>query len=72
MSNRRVDSVTIRESVNAYFSPTRGALVVLVEEVFAPGQLPIVEHNTEFKMPTGFVESSPDILNCHSLTVQSP
>ena len=72
MSHGRVDSVLIRESFNASFFPTRGALRVLVKEVFAPGQLPIVERNTELKVPTGFAESSPDVFNCHSLVVPSP
>ena len=72
MSNRRADSVTIRESFDASFSPARGALGVLVEEVFAPGQLPIVEHNTEFEMPTGFPESSPDVFYLHSFVIPSP
>ena len=67
MSHRRIDSVLIRESLNAPFFPTRGALRVLVEEVFAPGQLPIVEHNTELKVPTGFAESSPDVFDLHLL-----
>ena len=45
---------------------------MLVEEVFASGQLPIVEHNTELKVPTGFTESSPDVFDLHSLMVPSP
>ena len=44
---------------------------MLVEEVFAPGQLPIVEHNTELKVPTGFAEPSPDVFDVHSLVVPS-
>ena len=45
---------------------------MLVEEVFASGQLPIVEHNTDFKVTTGFTESSPDVFYLHSLVVPSP
>ena len=72
MSHRRVDSVLVRESFDAPFFPTRSTLGVLVEEVFASGQLPIVEYNTKLKVPTGFPESSPDILDLHSLVVPSP
>ena len=43
-----------------------------MEEMFAPGQLPIVEHNTELKVPTGFAESSPDVFDFHPLMVPSP
>ena len=42
-----------------------------MEEVFASGQLPIVEHNTNIKVPTGFPESSPDVFYIHSLVVPS-
>ena len=71
VSNRRVDSVLVRESFDAPFSPTRGTLRVLVEEVLASGQLPLVKHNTELQVPTGFPESSPDVLDLHSLMVPS-
>ncbi len=72
MSHRRADSVFVRESFNTPFFPTRGALRVLVKEVFAQGKLPIVENYTELKVPTGFAESSPDVLDLHSLVVTSP
>ena len=72
MSHRRVDSVLVRGSLNASFFPTRGALRVLVKEVFAPGQLPIIELNTELQVPTGFTESSPDVFNVHPLVVPLP
>ena len=69
MSDCGADSVAICESLDASFSPTRGTLGVLMEEMFAPGQLPNVEHNTELEMPTGFTEPSPDILDLHPLMV---
>ena len=72
MPDRRVDSVLVRESFDAPFFPIRGTLRVLVEEVLASGQVSIVEHNTELKVPTGFTESSPDVFDFASLVVPSP
>jgi len=72
MSDCGVDPIAICESFDASFSPTRGTLGVLMEEMFAPGQLPIVEHNTELEMPTGFTQSSSDIFYLHPLVVPSP
>ena len=69
MAHRRVDSVLVRESLYAPFFPTRGALGVLVEEMFASGQLAIVEDNTTIKVTTGFTEPSPDVFYVHSLVV---
>ena len=43
-----------------------------MKEEFAPGQLPVIEHYTEFKVATGFAEPSPDVFDCHSLMVPSP
>jgi len=72
MSDCGVDSIAICESFDASLSPARSTLGVLVEEMFAPGQLPIVEHNTEFEMTTSFAESSSDIFYLHPLMVPSP
>ena len=71
MSDRRIDPVLVGESLNAPFFPTRGALGVLVEEVFASSQLLVVEDNTKIKVTTGFSESPPDIFDLHSLVVPS-
>ena len=72
MSDCGADSIAICESFDASFSPARGTLGVFMEKMLAPGQLPIVEHNAEFEMPTGFAQSSSDIFNLHPLVVPSP
>jgi hypothetical protein len=43
-----------------------------MEKVFATGELPLIKHNTELKVTTGFTEPPPDVFDLHALVVPSP